>query len=104
MPGVLNGLESSFAALLQERLNKGEILYYGYEKVAFKLAKKTTWTPDFMVIEADGEVVFMEVKGGWFTDAARVKTKVTASMFPHFKFVLCRKKAGQWFFEEIEPD
>ena len=64
----------------------------------FKLADDTRYTPDFMVMLADGQLQSHEVKGYW-TDDARVKTKVAAALFP-LEFIAIKKKAkkdgGGW--------
>jgi hypothetical protein len=65
-----------------------------------RLANLTTYSPDFMVIDPDGSVVFHEVKGFWMDDA-RVKIKVAAEAFPWFHFVAATKKKGQWEVEKF---
>lgn len=91
----MNKTEAAYAEELNVRLLAGEIAWYRFEAVKLRLAKKTFYTPDFMVILADGEVQFHEVKGFW-RDDARVKIKVAAEQFP-FTFVAVQKaKGGGW--------
>jgi hypothetical protein len=75
------------------------IVDYGYEKIKLKLAKKTTYTPDFYVLHNDRSLDLIEIKGHW-EDDARVKIKVAAEMFPFFRFIavkkLTKKEGGGW--------
>lgn len=95
--GTMNKLEDSYAKLLEERKRNGEILDYRYEPVKLRLAEKTTYSPDFMVI---GEhIEFHEVKG-FMRDDAAVKLKVAAEMFPWFRFLLITRDKAQWIYKD----
>ena len=50
-----------------------------------KLAANTTYTPDFIVLGADGDVIAEETKGFW-EDDARAKIKIAASLYPWITF------------------
>lgn len=104
VPGQMNKLESNYAIVLEARKRTGEILDWGYEEWTFKLAHDTRYTPDFWVLNAEGEIELHETKGGLFRDDAKVKLKVAASKFP-FRFVLVRQASkrdgGAWSFEEV---
>lgn len=96
--GVMNGTEQAYHEHLAQRQHAGEISWFKFESMTFKLADDTRYTPDFMVMLADGQLQAHEVKGYW-TDDARVKTKVAASLFP-IEFIAIKKKAkkegGGW--------
>lgn len=103
-PGRMNTLEKAYAEnVLDVRKAAGEIAGYWFEEVNLRLADRTYYRPDFLVMLADGELEFHEVKGHW-EDDARVKIKVAASRFP-FRFLAVekrpKKQGGQWVFEEI---
>jgi hypothetical protein len=98
--GQMNKLEASYASHLALLKNAGEIHDYKYEPVKLRLAVKTGYTPDFMVIMPDGTIVFHEVKGFW-EDDARVKAKVIAEMYPWFFFKAITRKKSQWITEEF---
>lgn len=72
-----------------------EIKDYRFEAVTLRLAERTTYTPDFMVIYSQGLPEFIEIKG-FSRDDARAKFKVTSSLFPWFVFtwIQLRKKRG----------
>lgn len=97
--GTMNKLEARYARYLDERKAVKDILVYFFERVQFRLAQRTTYTPDFMVIQANGLVEFHEVKGFW-EDDARVKIKVAAQMYWPFLFVavkeIAKKNGGGW--------
>lgn len=86
----MNRLEATFAASLEAKRRAGEIVLWRYERVTLKLADDTRYTPDFWVLELDGSVSIIEVKG-FFREDALVKLKVAASQFPEFRFYLFQK-------------
>lgn len=90
-PGVMNKQESKFAENLEALRLSGEILSWMYEPLKLKLADRTYYSPDFMVIYPDGLIEFAENKGHW-EDDARVKIKCAAEKFPMFRFVAVDKK------------
>lgn len=102
-PGVMNKLEQRYAGHLEQRRLAGEVLWWAYEAVTFRLAKDTRYTPDFVLLLADGLVEFRETKGYW-RDDAKVKIKVAAALFP-FRFVAVtaasKKDGGGWKEEEF---
>ncbi|HEX7906836.1 MAG TPA: hypothetical protein VF534_01920 [Paraburkholderia sp.] len=98
--GRMNKTEAAYEQVLAARLHAGEILWYRFEAFKLRLADNTFYTPDFPVITASNELIFIEVKGHW-TDKARAKTKVAASQFP-YRFIAV-KRAGRhgWQFEDM---
>ena len=95
-PGVMNKLEKSYSGLLEHQKLAGEIVSWKFEALKFRLAKKTFYTPDFLVV-AD-QIEIHEVKGHW-EDDARVKIKVAAEMFPEFQFIAVQKNKQIWEWE-----
>lgn len=99
-PGKMNKLEADYALHLKALRDLGGIVDFRFEAVRLRLAKLTTYSPDFLVIGVNGEIVLHEVKGFW-EDDARVKIKVAAEMYPWFHFVAVTRKKGQWVREEF---
>lgn len=95
----MNKLEAEYATRLEALKGVGEIADYRFECVKLRLADRTFYTPDFMVLKPDGAFEMHEVKGFW-EDDARVKIKTAAESFP-FKFIAARKQKGAWVFEEF---
>jgi len=99
--GTMNGLESRYVReVLEPRRIAEDVFSYDFEAIKLRLAKKTFYTPDFVVVRSDGAVEFHEVKGFW-EDDARVKIKVAAARFPCFLFVAAQHKKKQWQTEEF---
>lgn len=99
--GEMNLTEKAYAAALEQRRIAGEVLWYKFEGIKFRLADNTFYTPDFVVMLACGLIQCHEVKGKW-EDDAKVKVKVAASIYP-FDFIAVRKQtkaAGGKFSEE----
>ena len=94
----MNKLEFRYARdVLDIQQMAGKILSWKYEAIKLRLAKRTYYTPDFMVFSPSGLEIH-ETKGHW-EDDARVKIKVAAEMFPEFKFVAVQHKKGIWIYE-----
>lgn len=99
VPGTMNKTESLYAARLTVEKHQGSIVDYRFEPIKFKLADRTFYTPDFMVVK-DDQIEFHEVKGFWEEDA-RVKIKVAAEMYPEFLFVAVMWKKKEWTIEKF---
>lgn len=100
--GQMNATEAEYDAVLDGRRHHGEVAWYKFEGVKLRLANNTTYTPDFVVMLADGQIQCHEVKGFW-RDDAKAKIKVAADIYP-FDFIAVRKqskKAGGGFVEEL---
>lgn len=116
-PGAMNKTESSFAAVLEGKRRSGQIARYEFEPLQLILshAPRISYTPDFLVVEADGTLTIYEIKAAWkdkktgryvagWRDDARVKFKVAADRWPEFRFIaaakLPQKAGGGWLYEE----
>lgn len=101
--GMMNKTEEAYCQHLELRKRYGEIVWYRFEGIKLRLADNTFYTPDFAVMLANGQMEMHEVKGYW-TDDARVKTKVAADQYP-FRVIgitkLPAKAGGGWKVEEF---
>lgn len=101
--GTMNKTEAAYCQHLELRKRYGEIDWYRFEGIKLRLADNTFYTPDFAVMLANGQMEMHEVKGYW-TDDARVKTKVAAEQYP-FRIIgvtkLPAKAGGGWKVEEF---
>ena len=95
--GTMNKTEARYADCLELMKRAGEIIDWKFEPVKLKLAKRTSYTPDFLVVYPD-RFELHEVKGHW-EDDARVKIKVAQKQFPWFQFVAIQWKNKTWVFE-----
>lgn len=98
--GRMNNTEFEYSKKLELMKQSGEILWYSFEALKFRLADNTSYTPDFVVMRSDGLIELHEVKGFW-TDDARVKIKVAADMYP-FVFKAIKWQKRQWVEEVFE--
>lgn len=113
----MNGLERAYAEHLEVQRLAGEVAFWAFEPFALRLAKKTRYTVDFLIVLADGTTELHEVKAQWstgkagFKDDARVKTKVAAELYWIWQFVVAvgktrAKRDGggvSWRYECIDP-
>lgn len=101
--GQMNGTEKAYAQHLELLKSAGEIAYYSFDSVNLRLADKTFYKPDFLVMKSDGRIEIHEAKGFW-TDDAKVKIKVAADKFP-FRFIAImkqtKKNGGGWDVQEF---
>ena len=101
VPGQMNKTESEYAERLNARMLAGEILTFEFEAVKLKLADLCFYTPDFYVLNTDGTLEFIDVKGGGpIDDKSIVKVKCAAEKFWQFTFAIeqkqSKKNGGHW--------
>ncbi len=104
--GEMNRTEKAYAAYLDDLLHAGEIIWWRFEGIKFKLADNCHYSPDFAVMLPSGEIEIHEVKGSlsFVQDDAKVKIKFAAKEFP-FRFIMvapkAKKNGGGWETKEI---
>lgn len=98
-PGEMNKSEANYAKHLELRKQAGEILWWTFEGMKFRLTDNTFYTPDFPVMRADGVLEMHEFKGHW-QDDARVKIKVAASLYP-VVFIGVKKEGRDYVYENF---
>ena len=97
--GEMNKLEAAYAEHLRMRMRAGEVISFAFDALKLRLAEKTFYTPDFLVLTKDLTIEIHEVKGFW-EDDSRVKIKVAAAQFPFVFRAVTKNKQG-WQFEEL---
>lgn len=97
--GEMNKSEANYAKHLELRKQAGEILWWKFEAIKFRLADNTFYTPDFFVLRSDFVLEVHEYKGFW-TDDARVKIKVAADMYP-IVFIAVKKEGNDYKYENF---
>lgn len=100
--GEMNTTEQRYSKHLEGLKTDGNVLWYAFESMTFKLANGTRYTPDFMVMLDNGIIEAHEVKGAKaiFRDDSKVKVKVFAEKFPFPMVVFYPQKDGTWEREE----
>lgn len=108
--GSMNKTEAAYARLLEARRVAGEVAWWAFEPLSLRLAKGSSYSPDFVHVESDGLIVCTETKGtaGWSLDSeSRTKWKACGERYPLFAFraATARRKAdgGGWDHEEYQP-
>jgi len=105
----MNKTEARYADYLESLRQKGVIASWAFEAIKLRLADRTFYTPDFLIVTAERLIELHDVKGragsgpgGWMDDA-RVKIKVAAEQFPMFLFVgACPdRRRGGWKIEQF---
>ena len=102
IPGEMNKTEAAFAnEFLEAELAAGRIWEWRFESFKLKLAKNTTYSPDFIAVGPDGVTVY-EVKGGYAEDDGIAKWKIAADMFWWMTFKMAFVKMKKGHIENIE--
>ena len=96
----MNKLESAYSEHLELQRSAGEIRWHRYAPMRLRLADGAYYKPDFGVWKRDGSFELHETKGFW-REAARVRIKVAAELFPMFRFVAIKRVGGNWVREEF---
>jgi hypothetical protein len=109
-PPYKSQLEQDYAAILEGRKLAGEIRDWKYEALTINLVqpthgkkikvRKTTLTPDWLILEDDCTITIAETKGRW-RDASIVKWKLARALLPWFNWVLVTRINGAWREEEV---
>jgi hypothetical protein len=102
--GTMNKLETAYSQHLDLKKFGDEIADWKFNALRFHLGGGSWFKPDFCVFLRGGGLEVHEVKGHW-REAARVRIRVAASLFPFWTFtaVTRDKRTGAWKYEEIRP-
>lgn len=99
----MNKTETRYAQHLEAFRAAGEVVWYAFEPMKFRLADNTHWTPDFGVqLNSLQPMAFVDVKGTrkngkpWVEEDAQLKIKIAAKMFPMFRFCQAWFVGGKW--------
>ncbi len=100
-----NLLEQAFSLHLQSMLQTGEIQWWKYQPLRLRIGRNKSgkaayYKPDHGALTAEGEFILYEVKGFW-REAARVRIRVAAELFPFFRFIAATRQDGAWEREEF---
>ncbi len=95
-PDGMNKTERLYATHLRWQQEMGDIDAWAFEPIKLRLAGRTFYTPDFLVVTAPYKYELIEVKGFMREDAA-VKIKVAADKYGHlFDFSLVYRRGSGW--------
>lgn len=100
--GTMNKTEARYAVELELGRQNGVLLWWAFEPITLRLATGARFTPDFAVLTSAGALECHETKGGFIREAAMVRLKVAASLYP-FRFVLVQFTKGTKTERTIAP-
>ena len=104
-----NKLQIGYAQHLEMRKRAGEIKSYKLNSHRFRVGvqdpqgelREGTWfKPDFQVVMADGSIQIHETKG-FFREAAKVRLKACAELYPEYKWIAVFQDGGGYRIEEF---
>lgn len=98
---VPNKWELAFAIEKLEPMKMAqEIVDYHFEGMSLKIGHGARYTPDYYVVDKDGQLVFYEVKGRR-TEAGIQRLKSAAYIHKHFRFIMAYGGSGCWEYQEV---
>jgi len=97
----MNKTERNYAGYLEKLKLNGDIIDWAHEPFNLRLADRTFYKPDFIVITSDRTIEIHEVKGHWQDDAL-VKIKVAAENHPWFTFRAVFHEKGFWKYRDFK--
>jgi hypothetical protein len=101
----MNSWERAYAQRLEVQRLAGHIVSWSFEPMSFRLARKTFYHPDFMVITLE-DVQFHEVKGPVAQDDAVAKWKIAAEQHPWARWIWAQRKSAKepWAITEYRKE
>ena len=95
----MNKTEKAYADRLEILKRLGEIVDYKFEAVRFRIGEGAYYKPDFLVVYADRFEIH-ETKGHW-REAAKVRIRACAELYPWFNWVAVYYERGKWRCEDF---
>jgi hypothetical protein len=95
----MNKTETAYAEHLLARMVDGDVVWFEFEAMKFRLADRCWYVPDFVCQMRNGDLHIIETKGHMEDDAA-VKLRVFVRLYPMFPLFIARKIPGGWELEE----
>ncbi len=94
----MNKTEAAYALILEAKKRTGQVVRYGWEEITLRWPDGMSYTPDFCVWypNVPSQLVFVETKGPWIEDDAKVKFRAARAHWPEFDFQMWQLKKGLW--------
>ena len=99
----MNKTEARYADYLDALKCMGVLLWYAFETVKLRLADDMTYTPDFVILWADGGMSFVDVKAYWakkgkpgITEDSLAKMKMAGEIYWMFTVKATWEFEGVW--------
>lgn len=103
---AMNKTEAAYAALLDAKMRKGEIVSWDYEGITLRIGRRR-FIPDFTVVAAVVSpsdenqaaairIEFHETKGPYVREDASLKFDLFKSNYELFRFVMMQRIDGEW--------
>lgn len=93
---TMNQTEARFAAVLETRQARQEVLSWRYEGIRLKWGGDMHYTGDFVVFTIVGKPTIYEVKGAHIYERDLVRFKGCRSEWPEFAFEMWQWKKKTW--------
>lgn len=85
--------ESEYELILRLAHPDSKVLY---EAIKLRIADRCHYCPDFVVVNPEGWLTFIEVKGPHIWEDSKIKFKAAREMYPWAKFEMHQKRVDGW--------
>lgn len=103
--GSMNKTEAAYAEHLEQLKRSGAIRDWKFHPMNIRLADRTFYEVDFLVLGADMTLAIHETKGGFTSEKGQLKIKLVAEVMPWFRMFKATKlpaaKGGGFALEEF---
>ena len=96
---TMNKTELRYAGQLELLKRSNQIVDWRFNAIRFRLAEGAYYKPDFFIVKLDSFEIH-ETKG-FFREAAKVRIKTAAELYPWFKWYAVQLKKKAWVYEEF---
>lgn len=100
----MNKTEQAYAEHLDRLKLAGEVLDWKFHPMNIRLADRTFYEVDFLVLHADMTLAIHETKGGYTSEKGQLKIKLVAEAMPWFRMIKATrlpKSQGGGFVTEV---
>jgi hypothetical protein len=111
----MNRTEARFAQQLELRRQVGEIVWWTFEGLTFRIGERCFYTPDFDIMLSSCELQCIDTKGtqtktsksgriyetDYTEDDARVKLAACASLYPIAFYIAFEDATGNWITRQV---
>ena len=88
----MNATEKAYSELLEGQRIAGEVISWKFHPMNIRLADKTFYEVDFLVLHADMTLAIHEVKGGFTSEKGQLKIKMVSEVMPYFAMIKAIKQ------------
>lgn len=96
----MNKTELAYSQNLELKKRAGYIIDWRFNAIRFRLGSGAYYKPDFLVVKVD--CFELHETKGFMREAANVRIKTAAELYPWFRWIVVRATPAGWDFKEVK--